>query len=119
MGETAGILETPPSFDARQLFSQQAALKLLPDFKPETWPSPKSGARANCVPRQERKHVRSRDIRWRNEILMTRNFYRPRTEAHLRRTAGYCERYSGSINRAIAGLQIRHLLEVGVVGTRR
>jgi hypothetical protein len=35
MGETAGILETPPSFDARQLFSHLAALNLLPDFKPE------------------------------------------------------------------------------------
>ena len=53
------------------------------------------------------------------EILMTRNFGRSWTEGHLRRTTRYVERKARGVNRRVAGLQIGHLLEIGIVGTRR
>ena len=52
-------------------------------------------------------------------ILMTRNFDRSRTEGHLRRATRYVKRKARSVDWRIASLQIRHLLEVGIVGTRR
>lgn len=58
-------------------------------------------------------------LRLLDEVSVTRDFDWAWTEAHLGRATGYGERYSGGVHRAIAGLQIRHLLEVGRVSAWR
>jgi hypothetical protein len=50
---------------------------------------------------------------------VTWNFDRSWTEGHLGRTTRYVERKARSVDRRIASLQIRHLLEVGIIDAWR